>query len=70
MKTFHFWLSWLLGSPLVWSEPYQTTSARPAPPPLIQGNTSTLSPATELLTCRLEVRHWSHLLLSGGETLT
>src|SRR5438105_8228256 len=43
MKTFHDWLLWLLGSTFL-SEPYQTASARPAPPALIHGKTLTASP--------------------------
>src|ERR1700737_1998743 len=43
MNTFHFWLVWPLGL-TCWSEPYQTASARPGPPDLIQGNTLVASP--------------------------
>src|SRR4029077_11109793 len=52
MKTFHDWLLWLLGSTLL-SEPYQTASARPGPPALIQGKTFTASPVVvdPSLTC-------------------
>src|SRR5437588_8460744 len=52
MKTFQAWLLWLLGS--TWRlEPYQTASARPGPPALIQGNTLVASPVTvePSLTC-------------------
>src|SRR6266581_7247082 len=42
MNTFHAWPIWLLGSTCL-SEPYQTASARPGPPALIQGNTLTPS---------------------------
>src|SRR2546429_2970883 len=53
MKTFHFWPDWLLGSTLL-SDPYQTASARPGPPALIQGKTLTASPVPvdASLTCR------------------
>src|SRR5438105_13656864 len=52
MKTFHFWPDWLLGSTLL-SDPYQTASARPGPPALIQGKTLTASPVPvdASLTC-------------------
>src|SRR6266566_1172076 len=52
MKTFHDWLLWLLGSTFL-SEPYQTASALPAPPALIQGKTLTASPLVvdASLTC-------------------
>src|SRR5712691_686985 len=52
MKTFHDWLLWLLGSTFL-SEPYQTTSALPAPPALIHGKTLTASPVSvePSLTC-------------------
>src|SRR5438132_7064920 len=52
MKTFHFWPDWLLGSTLL-SDPYQTASARPAPPALIHGKTLTASPVPvdASLTC-------------------
>src|SRR5438094_78955 len=52
MKTFHFWPDWLLGSTLL-SDPYQTASARPGPPALIQGKTLTASPVPvePSLTC-------------------
>src|SRR4051812_17595344 len=43
MKTFQLWPIWLLGSTLL-SDPYQTASARPAPPALIHGKTLTASP--------------------------
>src|SRR5258708_35646148 len=43
MNTFHDWLLWLLGSTCL-SDPYQTASARPAPPALIQGKTLVASP--------------------------
>src|SRR5437588_12381410 len=43
MKTFQAWLLWLLGSTCR-LEPYQTASARPGPPALIQGNTLVASP--------------------------
>src|ERR1700716_2188860 len=43
MKTFHFCWLWLLGSTCL-SEPYQTASARPAPPALIHGKTFVASP--------------------------
>src|SRR5438445_12006278 len=52
MKTFQDWLLWLLGS--TWRlEPYQTASARPAPPALIHGNTLVASPVVvdPSLTC-------------------
>src|ERR1700682_2360319 len=43
MKTFHTWWLWLLGS--TWRfDPYQTASARPGPPALIQGKTLVASP--------------------------
>src|SRR2546423_3636069 len=53
MKTFHFWPSWPLGSTFL-SDPYQTASARPGPPALIQGKTLTASPVPvdASLTCR------------------
>src|SRR5712691_499071 len=44
MKTFQAWLLLLLGSTCL-SDPYQTASARPAPPALSQGNTLVASPA-------------------------
>src|SRR5260370_37001038 len=52
MKTFQAWPLWLLGSTLL-SEPYQTASARPGPPALIQGKTLTASPVPvhPSLTC-------------------
>src|SRR2546423_4950808 len=52
MKTFHFWRNWLLGSTVL-SDPYQTASARPGPPALIQGKTFTASPVPvdASLTC-------------------
>src|SRR6266480_7579127 len=52
MKTFHFWPDWLLGSTLL-SDPYQTASARPGPPALIQGKPLTASPVPvdASLTC-------------------
>src|SRR5437868_8747133 len=43
MKTFQAWWLWLLGSTCR-LEPYQTASARPAPPALIHGNTLVASP--------------------------
>src|SRR5438067_6926053 len=43
MKTFQLWPDWLLGSTLLF-DPYQTASARPAPPALIHGKTLTASP--------------------------
>src|SRR2546426_991527 len=43
MKTFQDWFFWLLGSTFL-SEPYQTASALPGPPALIQGKTLTASP--------------------------
>src|SRR5439155_11323161 len=53
MKTFQLWPDWLLGSTFL-SDPYQTASARPGPPALIQGNTLTASPVPvdASLTCR------------------
>src|SRR6267378_6714098 len=45
MNTFQAWLLWLLGSTCL-SDPYQTASARPGPPALIQGNTLVASPVT------------------------
>src|SRR5438552_17481010 len=39
-KTFQAWPDWLLGSTFKF-DPYQTASARPGPPALIQGNTFT-----------------------------
>src|SRR5438128_6972460 len=52
MKTFHAWPFWELGSTFLF-EPYQTASARPGPPALIQGNTFTASPVPvdPSLTC-------------------
>src|SRR5438270_4989290 len=52
MKTFHDWLLWLLGSTCR-LEPYQTASARPAPPALIHGKTLVASPVAiePSLTC-------------------
>src|SRR5437867_9643130 len=52
MKTFQLWPDWLLGSTLL-SDPYQTASARPGPPALIQGKTLTASPVPvdASLTC-------------------
>src|SRR5260370_38031431 len=52
MKTFQAWPLWLLGSTLL-SEGYQTASARPGPPALIQGKTLTASPVPvdPSLTC-------------------
>src|SRR5438132_4528604 len=43
MKTFQAWPDWLLGSTFL-LDPYQTASARPGPPALIQGKTLTASP--------------------------
>src|SRR5438105_394737 len=43
MKTFQLCPDWLLGSTFL-SDPYQTASARPAPPALIHGKTLTASP--------------------------
>src|SRR5437667_10178010 len=43
MNTFQAWPDWLLGSTFLW-DPYQTASARPGPPALIQGKTLTASP--------------------------
>src|SRR5258708_24412784 len=43
MNTFQDWLLWLLGSTCL-SDPYQTASARPAPPALIQGKMLVASP--------------------------
>src|SRR5947209_8879060 len=43
MNTFQACPLWLLGSTLLF-DPYQTASARPAPPALIHGNTFTASP--------------------------
>ena len=43
MNTFQACPFWLLGSTFLF-EPYQTASARPAPPALIQGKTLTASP--------------------------
>src|SRR4029077_20215057 len=43
INTFQTWLLWELGS--TWRfDPYQTASARPAPPALIQGKTFVASP--------------------------
>src|SRR2546429_8754135 len=56
MNTFQAWLLWLLGS--TWRlEPYQTASARPGPPALIQGNTLVASPVAvePSLTCTADV---------------
>src|SRR5438128_12131080 len=52
MKTFQAWPDWLLGSTFL-LDPYQTASARPGPPALIQGNTLTASPVwvEASLTC-------------------
>src|SRR6267378_5062455 len=52
MNTFQAWLLWLLGSTCL-SDPYQTASARPGPPALIQGNTLVASPVVvePSLTC-------------------
>src|SRR5206468_10865183 len=52
MKTFQLCPDWLLGSTLL-SDPYQTASARPGPPALIQGKTLTASPfpVDASLTC-------------------
>src|SRR5437868_11729997 len=52
MKTFQLWPALVLGSTFL-SEPYQTASARPAPPALIQGKTLTASPVPvdASLTC-------------------
>src|SRR5437762_4384937 len=52
MKTFQLWPDWLLGSTFL-SDPYQTASARPGPPALIQGKTLTASPVPvePSLTC-------------------
>src|SRR5439155_201985 len=52
MKTFHAWPLCELGSTFL-SWPYQTASARPGPPALIQGNTFTASPVEvePSLTC-------------------
>src|SRR5207244_4506719 len=52
MKTFQLWPDWLLGSTLLF-DPYQTASARPAPPALIHGKTLTASPVPvePSLTC-------------------
>src|SRR5438067_10479583 len=52
MKTFQLWPDWLLGSTLLF-DPYQTASARPGPPALIQGKTLTASPVPvePSLTC-------------------
>src|SRR5260221_14362395 len=52
MKTFHAWLLWLLGSACL-SDPYQTASANPGPPALIQGKTLVASPVIvePSLTC-------------------
>src|SRR5438876_1367757 len=52
MKTFHGWFLWLPGSTVL-SEPYQTAAARPGPPALIHGKTSTASPVVvePSLTC-------------------
>src|SRR5438128_7731333 len=62
MKTFHAWPFWELGSTFL-SEPYQTASARPGPPALIQGNTFTASPVVvdPSLTCTGAV-HFVHPL--------
>src|SRR4030081_677362 len=52
MNAFQLCLLWLLG--LTWrSEPYQTASARPGPPALIQGKTFVASPVAvePSLTC-------------------
>src|SRR5207245_10022985 len=43
MNTFQAWPDWLLGSTFL-LDPYQTASARPGPPALIQGKTLTASP--------------------------
>src|SRR5438093_1185366 len=52
MKTFQVWPLLPLGSTFL-SEPYQTASARPAPPALIHGKTFTASPVADdpSLTC-------------------
>src|SRR5207245_9539011 len=52
MKTFQLWPDWLLGSTFMF-DPYQTASARPGPPALIQGKTLTASPVPvdASLTC-------------------
>src|ERR1700745_209098 len=69
MNTFQDWLLWLLGS--TWRlEPYQTASARPAPPALIHGKTLVASPVVveASLTC-IGVDHVCHLL-AALEALT
>src|SRR5713101_7507454 len=43
MNTFQTWLACVLGATTMF-EPYQTMSARPGPPALIQGKTFTASP--------------------------
>src|SRR5690348_8799330 len=62
MKTFHAWPACALGSTFL-SWPYQTASARPGPPALIQGNTLTASPVVvdPSLTCTGAV-HFVHPL--------
>ena len=60
MNTFHAWPLWLLGSTCLF-EPYQTASARPAPPALSHGNTFTASPvAIEASLTRIGLVHVRH----------
>src|SRR5689334_14020085 len=69
MNTFQDWFMWLLGS--TWRlEPYQTASARPAPPALIHGKTLVASPVVveASLTCTGGVQDCQ--LLAALEALT
>src|SRR5437899_12140834 len=69
MKTFQAWPDWLLGSTFL-LDPYQTASARPGPPALIQGNTLVASPV--VVDASLTWTGWVHLVqpLAALEALT
>src|SRR5438128_2022467 len=71
MNTFHDWPVWLDGSVFL-SEPYQTASARPAPPALIHGKTLTASPVPvePSLTCTGAVQLFHPLAAEAALTKT
>src|SRR5438477_8193272 len=71
MNTFQACPVWLLGSVFL-SEPYQTASARPAPPALIHGKTFTASPVAvePSLTCTGGVHAFQPLAALAALTKT